>query len=148
MYAPHLLIAFAIGLTIMLCILICGIVISLKRKHQRHSIEWLKQHGKHVIATVKQVISEGEWHYGSRYNRWNAWEGRFERERVWKTAYYVVADWQDPRARQVYTFKVRIDSSVDARKYVQGHPLPVIFNPRYPEQCFIELQSTARRTRT
>ena len=143
MDAPHLLIAFVIGLPIVLCIVICSIVIILKRKHQRHTIKWLKQHGKHVIATVKQVTSEGEWHYGSRYNRWNAWEGRYELERMWQTAHYVIAEWQDPQTRQGYTFKVKIDSPAGARKYIQGYPLPVIFDPSYPEQCFIELQSTA-----
>ena len=145
MYAPHLLIAFAIGLTIMLSIVIFSIVKSVKRAHQQRTLEWLKQHGKHVIATVKQVTSEGEWQYGSRYNRWNAWEGRYELERAWQPAHYVIAEWQDPETRRVYTFKVRIDSPAGARKYIQGYPLPVIFDPRYPEQCFIELQSTASK---
>ena len=145
MYAPHLLIAFAIGLTIMLSIVIFSIVKSLKRAHQQHTIEWLKQHGKHVIATVTQVTSEGEWQYGSRRNRWNAWEGRYELERVWQTAHFVIAEWQDLQTRQVYTFRVRIDSPAGMRKYIQGYPLPVIFNPRYPEQCYIELQSAASK---
>lgn len=139
MYPPQLLIAFAIGLTIMLSIVIFSIVKSLKRAHQRHTIKWIKQHGKHVIATVTQVTSEGEWQYGSRRSRWNAWEGRYELERVWQTAYYVIAEWQDPQTRQVYTFKVRIDSPAGTRKYIQGYPLPVIFNPRYLEQCYMEL---------
>ena len=145
MYAPHLLILFAIGLTFMLSIVIFSIVKSLKRAHQRGTIEWLKQHGKHVIATVTQVTSEGEWQYGSRRNRWNAWEGRYELERVWQTAYYVIAQWRDPQTSQVYMFRVRIDSPAGARKYIQGYPLPVIFNPSYPEQCYIELQSAASK---
>ena len=145
MYPPHLLIAFAIGFTIIVSIVIFSIVKSLKRAHQQRPVEWLKQHGKHVIATVTQVTSEGEWQYGSRRNRWNAWEGRYELERVWQTAHFVIAEWQDSQTGQVYTFRVKVDSPAGMRKCIQGNPLPVIFNPRYPEQCYIELQSGASK---
>jgi hypothetical protein len=145
MYPLLLPIAFAISLIIMLSIVIFSTVKSIKRAHRPYSMEWLKQHGKRVIATVLQVTAEGEWKYGGRYSRWNAWEGRFEQERVWQTANYVIAQWQDPQTKQVYTFRVRIDSSAVTEKYIQGHSLPVIFNPTHPEQCYIELQSAASK---
>lgn len=144
MYSLLLPIAFVISLTIMLSLVIFSIV-KLKRAHQPQTMEWLKQHGKRVIATVLQVTAEGEWQYGSRYSRWNTWEGRYELERVWQTAYYVMAQWQDPQTKQLYTFRARIDPSAGSEKYLQGHPLPVTFNPRHPEQCYIELQSAASK---
>ena len=145
MYPLLLPIAFAISLIIMLSIVIFSTLKSIKRAPRPHSMQWLKQHGKRVMATVLQVTAEGEWKYGGRFSRWNAWEGRYELERVWQTVNYVIAQWQDPQTKQVYTFRARIDSSTGIEKYIQGHPLPVIFNPTHPEQCYIELQSAASK---
>ena len=136
-------VAFTIGLTILLSVVILSIVKRLKRTNQQHSIEWLKLHGKRVVATVIQVASEGEWQYGSKRNRWNAWEGRYELERSWQTAHFVIAQWHDPQTSKTYTFRARIDAPADTRKYAQGYPLPVFFNPGHPEQCYVELQSAA-----
>ncbi len=77
MYPLLLPIAFAISLIIMLSIVIFSILKSIKRAPRPPSMQWLKQHGKRVMATVLQVTAEGEWKYGGRFSRWNAWEGRY-----------------------------------------------------------------------
>ena len=120
-------------------IIIVNIVKYIKNTRRSDSMAWLKQHGKHVTATVKQVTMEQGWKYGNQFNRWNEWEGRYERERVWQTSYYVSAEWNDPETKQSYTFKVAIGSSPQAEKYIPGRLIHVIFNPKHPEQCYGEL---------
>jgi hypothetical protein len=88
--------------------------------YQIRKIEWLKRHGRPIVAVVTSIRHEtGKTPAG------------FSRDN-----YYVTARWTHPRTRRTYTFWTWVMNSCPV--YTQGELVPVLIDPKNPKRYTME----------
>ena len=75
-------------------------------RRAKHDPQWLKQHGKGVLASVTNVQVEQDWKDEGR-DQLNPWNGADEQARSCQPCATITTLWTDPQANRDYTFKVR-----------------------------------------
>jgi len=89
--------------------------------YQIHKIQWLKQHGRHIVAMVTAIRHEtGKTAAG------------FTRDN-----YYITATWTHPRTGKSYMFWTWIMNR--APDYEKGCLVSVLIDPNNPERYAMEL---------
>jgi hypothetical protein len=84
--------------------------------YQVYKINWLKHHGKQIVAMVTTIRREtGKTGWG------------FSRDN-----YYVTAQWTNPRTGRTYTFWTWVMNSRPS--FTKGSLIPVLIDPRHPER--------------
>jgi Protein of unknown function (DUF3592) len=88
--------------------------------YQIHEIQWLKQHGRQIVAVVTSIRHEtGKTSAGFTQDN-----------------YYVTATWTNPRNGRTYTFWTWIMDRVP--DYEKGSLVPVVIDPNNPQRFAIE----------
>jgi hypothetical protein len=88
--------------------------------YQIHQMQWLKKHGRRIVAMVTSIRHEmGK--TGAGFTRDN---------------YYVTATWTNPRTGRTYTFWTWIMNR--APDYEKGSLVPVVIDPNNPERFAME----------
>lgn len=89
--------------------------------YQIHQMQWLKQHGRRIVAMVTSVRHEtGKTSAG------------FTRDN-----YYVTATWTNPRTGRTYTFWTWIMNRVPG--YEKGNLVSVLIDPNNPGRFAMDL---------
>jgi hypothetical protein len=89
--------------------------------YQIQKTEWLKQHGRRIVATVTSIRHEtGKTPAG------------FSRDN-----YYVTAKWTNPRTGRTYTFWTWIMNR--SPEYTQGSLVSVLIDPNDPKRYTMDL---------
>jgi uncharacterized protein DUF3592 len=88
--------------------------------YQMEKMEWLKRHGRRIVATVTSIRHEtGKTPTG------------FARDN-----YYVTATWTHPRTGRTYTFWTWIMNRCPA--YTKGSLVPVVIDPNNPRRYIMD----------
>ena len=89
--------------------------------YQIQKIEWLKHHGRRIVATITSIRHEtGKTQAG------------FSRDN-----YYVTAKWTNPRTGKAYTFWTWIMNSHP--DYAKGDLVPILIDPNNPKRFTMNL---------
>ncbi|HZU65710.1 MAG TPA: DUF3592 domain-containing protein [Ktedonobacteraceae bacterium] len=89
--------------------------------YQIHQMQWLKHHGRRIVAMVTSIRHEmGKTSAG------------FTRDN-----YYVTATWTHPRTGKTYTFWTWMIDRVP--NYEKGSLVPVLIDPNHPERFAMDL---------
>jgi hypothetical protein len=111
------------GFVLLNILLIAGILVLILAliTYQIQKIEWLRHHGKRVIAMVTSIRHEtGETAAG------------FVRDN-----YYVTATWTNPRSGKTYSFWTWVINRCP--DYRQGSLVPVLIDPDHPQRYILDL---------
>ena len=84
--------------------------------YQIHKIEWLKEHGRQIVATVTAIRHE---------------TGK-TRTGLPRDNYYITAKWTNPRTGKTYTFWTWIMNYCP--NYVQGSLVSLLIDPNDPRR--------------
>ena len=130
-----------IGITLLPILILIPIVIHriVKNSKSKQDPDWLKQHGKLVIAQVTDVKPEQGWRYEDRL-QWNAWEGRHEQARTWRTLYTITAVWTEPQTKVKYPFCLRVWADELVSMPNPNSSVPVLIDPRNPACYYVDLK--------
>ena len=125
-------------------VIIVAIIATVRRAQE---IDWLKQHGVRVQASVTDIQSQEESYqvphtgpqqqYDSANKKWETvMQTTYETQ--WRTVYYVVAQYLDPKTNQLYTFKSdRLMNNPS--QYTPGSPISVLYDQNDPSRYYMEV---------
>lgn len=124
--SPGTLIGGAVGATI-------GLIVMVSMMKRASDVNWLKKHGRRIIATVTDIQKKSE----SRSVPYSTGKGTQYRTE-WQTYYIVIARWENPQTRQTHTFRSERRASYP-RKYAPGSGIPVLIDPQNPARYLVEV---------
>ncbi len=125
-------------------VIIFSIISAINRAQE---INWLKQHGVRVLATVTGIESKREaaqvqrqvpkQHYNSTHNRWET-VYEIELETEWKTYHYILAQYEHPQTHEVYQFR---SNRLLHRptQHSEGSTIPVFYDPANPGRYYMDV---------
>jgi Protein of unknown function (DUF3592) len=124
--------------------IIAAIVSAIKRKKE---INWLKEHGKHVQATVSEITSERvavqvprqvpSTHYNP-VTKSTQTTYHTEYQTQWQTRYFIIARYKESPTKQEYVFKSSGLVSIPTH-YMQGSKVLVHYDPANPTRYYMEV---------
>ena len=117
-----------------------GLIIGVSLIRRALQINWLKQHGVRVGATVTEIKQQSQMQqvpYTTSEFRGGRSVMVTKYRTEWRTVYYVTAQWMNPTTSQVYTFKSSALLSFP-RKYPEGSIINVLIDPNDAGKYYME----------
>ena len=129
---------------VVLLLIVAGIVAAIRR-HKK--IKWVKEHGKHVQATVSEITSEKvafqvpqqvqRMQYNSVHRKMEMMP-RTEYQTRYRTQYRIIARYGESATKQEYVFKSEPLLN-EPKQYMRGTKVWVYYDPANPKLYFMEL---------
>ncbi|HYU75632.1 MAG TPA: hypothetical protein VEL31_23420 [Ktedonobacteraceae bacterium] len=122
--------------SVMLIIIVSAITTSIK---ERQKINWLRQQGVRIFATVTEIRSEKKTNtYYPPYDSSKGYQPP-PRTQTW-TVYSVIAQYRDPRTKQVRIFKSKALYS-KPKHLDRGSTVSVLIDPNNVSRYYMEVSS-------